>query len=52
MNDKLMKIIDKFKGKNVLVIGDVMLDKYVDGEVERISEGCEAAGEGPAHTGR
>ncbi len=30
-------LIDKFAGKTVLVLGDVMLDKYVWGEVTRIS---------------
>lgn len=33
----LQKIIKNFKNKNVLVVGDVMLDKYVYGNVERIS---------------
>ncbi len=33
----LNKIFDKFKGKKILVIGDIMLDKYVWGEVSRIS---------------
>ncbi|MEA2037359.1 MAG: D-glycero-beta-D-manno-heptose-7-phosphate kinase [Nanoarchaeota archaeon] len=35
--DKLMNILGKFKGKRVLVIGDIMLDKYIFGNVERIS---------------
>ena len=35
--DKLMNFIEKFKDKNILVIGDVMLDKYIWGDVERIS---------------
>ena len=30
-------LLDKFKGKNVLVIGDVMLDRYLSGSVTRIS---------------
>ena len=34
---KLENIISKFKGKKVLVIGDLMLDKYVWGNVDRIS---------------
>jgi len=34
---KLFNIIKKFDGKNVLVVGDIMLDKYVWGNVERIS---------------
>ncbi|MBI2135318.1 D-glycero-beta-D-manno-heptose-7-phosphate kinase [Candidatus Woesearchaeota archaeon] len=33
----LIKIIGNFKNKNILVIGDVMLDKYIWGDVERIS---------------
>jgi len=33
----LIKIIDNFKGRKVCVIGDLMLDKYIYGEVERIS---------------
>lgn len=35
--NKLAKIIDQFKSKKILVIGDVMLDKYIWGEVTRIS---------------
>lgn len=34
---KLIKIIEKFKDKKILVIGDIMLDKYIWGNVERIS---------------
>ncbi len=33
----MKKIIKKFKDRQILVIGDVMLDKYIWGEVERIS---------------
>src|SRR3989344_4142039 len=33
----LQKILDRFRGKRVMVIGDSMLDKYVWGEVSRIS---------------
>lgn len=33
----LNKIIENFKNVKVLVIGDVMLDKYIFGDVERIS---------------
>jgi len=33
----LSKIIDQFRGKRVLVIGDVMLDEYIWGKVRRIS---------------
>ncbi|MBW2984843.1 D-glycero-beta-D-manno-heptose-7-phosphate kinase [Candidatus Woesearchaeota archaeon] len=35
--EKLLKIIEQFKNKKVLVIGDVMLDKYIVGDVSRIS---------------
>lgn len=34
---ELIKIIDKFKDKNILVIGDLILDLYVWGTVSRIS---------------
>ncbi len=33
----LIKIIDKFKEQHILVIGDIMLDEYIFGEVSRIS---------------
>ena len=33
----IAEIIKNFQGKRVLVLGDVMLDHYVWGEVERIS---------------
>lgn len=29
--------LDKFKGKRIFIVGDVMLDKYIWGDVERIS---------------
>ncbi len=35
--NKLISIVEKFKNKKILVIGDVMLDKYIWGEVSRIS---------------
>ena len=35
--DDLKKYIARFPGKRVLVIGDVMLDEYVEGDAERIS---------------
>ncbi len=35
--EKLLKIIEQFKDKKILVVGDVMLDKYIWGEVSRIS---------------
>jgi len=31
------EIFEKFKGKNILIIGDVMVDTYMIGKVERIS---------------
>ncbi|MFH1612843.1 MAG: D-glycero-beta-D-manno-heptose-7-phosphate kinase [bacterium] len=34
---ELFKIIDNFKKKKILVIGDVLLDKFIWGEVSRIS---------------
>lgn len=35
--DCMNKIIESFKGKKVLVVGDVMLDQYVFSKVDRIS---------------
>ena len=37
MKAELLGLLEKFKGNNVLVIGDVMLDKYIWGDVKRIS---------------
>ncbi len=37
MNNELLSILNGFKGKNILVVGDIMLDKYIFGNVERIS---------------
>ncbi|MEO2029538.1 MAG: PfkB family carbohydrate kinase [Fuerstiella sp.] len=37
MSDSLRKEIDALKAVNILVLGDVMLDRYVIGNVERIS---------------
>ncbi len=37
MNQKADKVISSFKGKKILVVGDLMLDEYIWGEVERIS---------------
>ncbi len=34
---KLINIVDKFQNKKVLVVGDIMLDRYIWGNVERIS---------------
>lgn len=35
--EKLTSIVSGFEGKNVLIIGDLMLDEYVWGDVKRIS---------------
>lgn len=35
--DKIKKSISSFSGKRVLVIGDIMLDHYIHGDVTRIS---------------
>ncbi len=37
LNGNLIKIIDKFDTRKILVLGDVMLDHYVYGKVYRIS---------------
>ena len=37
MNDKLTELFDSFNDLNVLIIGDVMVDSYLWGKVERIS---------------
>ncbi len=37
MNNRLNQILNNFKGKKILVIGDIMLDRYFYGEVSRIS---------------
>ncbi|MDR1523502.1 MAG: D-glycero-beta-D-manno-heptose-7-phosphate kinase [Endomicrobium sp.] len=37
MNSKLLNLIDFFKKQSVLVIGDIMIDKFVWGKVKRIS---------------
>ena len=37
MKQKLLKILENFKNKKILVIGDIMLDKYIWGDVSRIS---------------
>jgi rfaE bifunctional protein kinase chain/domain len=37
MDKRIAEILDKFSKQKVLVIGDVMLDKYVWGKVSRIS---------------
>lgn len=35
--NKLISVIEQFKNKKIMVIGDVMMDKYIWGEVSRIS---------------
>ncbi len=35
--NELIKFIDKFEGKEIIVIGDIMLDHFVKGSVSRIS---------------
>lgn len=37
MKLKLLKILENFKNKKILIIGDIMLDKYIWGDVSRIS---------------
>ena len=35
--DRQLELLDRFEGTRVLVVGDVMLDEYLHGAVERIS---------------
>ena len=35
--DRLVELLDRVRGKRILVIGDAMLDVYLSGDVERIS---------------
>ena len=37
MKQRLLKILEQFRGKKILVVGDIMLDKYIWGDVSRIS---------------
>ena len=37
MKQNLLKVLEKFRNKKILVIGDIMLDKYIWGDVSRIS---------------
>mgnify|MGYP001610017714 CR=1 FL=1 len=37
MKQRLLKILELFKDKKILVVGDIMLDKYIWGDVSRIS---------------
>ena len=34
---KLKEVLEKSKRKNILVVGDVILDNYIYGDVSRIS---------------
>ncbi|MBR4682563.1 MAG: D-glycero-beta-D-manno-heptose-7-phosphate kinase [Elusimicrobiaceae bacterium] len=36
-NNRLKRILDSFKGKEIIVVGDVMLDHFIKGAVSRIS---------------
>ncbi len=36
-NERIQKILEGFAGKRILVVGDVMLDRYVQGRVERLN---------------
>ena len=37
MKQRLLNLLENFKNKKILVIGDIMLDKYIWGDVSRIS---------------
>jgi len=37
MKNKIINIIDLFKNQKILIVGDIMLDKYIWGDVSRIS---------------
>ena len=37
LNKKLKKITSRFKNKNILVVGDLILDHHISGSVERVS---------------
>lgn len=37
MQQQLLRILENFKNKKILVVGDIMLDKYIWGDVSRIS---------------
>lgn len=36
-NNELVQLKEKFRGKSILIVGDVMLDRYIQGRVNRIS---------------
>ena len=35
--EEIKKLFESFNGKRILIIGDVMLDLYLNGKVDRIS---------------
>ena len=37
MNGELLKLVDRFPGARVMLVGDLMLDRYIFGDAERIS---------------
>jgi len=37
MHSDLIKLVDKFPGRRILLVGDFMLDRYIFGDAERIS---------------
>jgi bifunctional ADP-heptose synthase (sugar kinase/adenylyltransferase) len=37
LTEKLVKIVKNFKELNILIIGDIMLDEFIWGKVNRIS---------------
>lgn len=37
MSERLLALVERFVGQTVLILGDVMLDEYIWGEVRRIS---------------
>jgi len=37
MPTRLIELVDKLRGRRVVVIGDLMVDRYLYGDVERIS---------------
>ncbi len=37
LTDKLQKALSQFQNKRILVLGDIGLDEYIDGEISRIS---------------
>lgn len=35
--DRILQLLDKLKGRRVVVVGDIMLDRYLIGDTERLS---------------